>query len=52
MPVRKEDSEMEQVYLDIGASIQLVLEEVLLKMVNHVYNTTKQKNLCLCGGVA
>jgi len=51
-PVRKEDSEMEQIYLDIGASIQLVLEDVLLKMANYVYEKTNQKNLCLCGGVA
>lgn len=51
-PVRKEDSEMEQIYLDIGASIQLVLEDILLKMANHVYEKTNQKNLCLCGGVA
>jgi len=51
-PVRKEDSDAEQIYLDIAASIQLVLEEVLLKMANHVYEKTNQKNLCFCGGVA
>jgi carbamoyltransferase len=50
--VRKEDSEIEQIHFDIGASIQLVLEEILLKMVNHVHKETKLDNLCLCGGVA
>ena len=50
--VRKEDSEIEQMHFDIGASVQLVLEEILLKMVNHVHKETKLNNLCLCGGVA
>ena len=50
--VRKEDSEIEQIHFDIGASVQLVLEEILLKMVNHVHKETKLNNLCLCGGVA
>jgi len=50
--VRKEDSEIEQIHFDIGASVQLVLEEILLKMVNHVHKETKLDNLCLCGGVA
>jgi len=52
IPARKEDSDVEQIHYDIGASAQLVLEEVLLKMVNHVYKKTGQKNLCLGGGVA
>jgi len=38
--------------LDIGASAQLALEEILLKMAKHVYEKTKLKNLCLGGGVA
>ena len=50
--VRKEDSEIEQIHFDIGASVQLVLEEILLKMVNHVHKETKLDNLCYCGGVA
>jgi len=51
-PVRKEDSKFEQIHFDIGASAQKVLEEILLKMVNHVYKNTNKKNLCLGGGVA
>ena len=51
--VRTEDSKIEQIHFDIGASAQLVLEEVLLKMVNHVYEKTNHLNcLCLGGGVA
>ena len=52
IPVRKEDSDIETIHFDIGASVQLVLEEILLKMVNFVYKKTNKKNLCLGGGVA
>jgi len=51
-PVRKEDSEIEQIHFDIGASAQSVLEECILLMVNHIHAETKQENLCLGGGVA
>jgi carbamoyltransferase len=51
-PTRKEDSETKQIHYDIGASAQLVLEEILLKMTKHVHQTTKQKFLCFAGGVA
>jgi len=49
---RKDDEKTEQIHYDIGASAQRVLEEILLKMANHVYEKTKMKNLCLGGGVA
>jgi len=52
VPRRTEDGKTEQIHLDIGASAQLALEEILLKMVKHVYKKTKLKNLCLGGGVA
>lgn len=52
IPVRKENSKTEQIHYDIGASAQRVLEEILLKMVNHVYKKTNKRNLCLGGGVA
>ena len=52
VPRRTEDSKAEQIHLDIGASAQLVLEEILLKMARHVYEKTNLKNLCLGGGVA
>jgi len=50
--VRGENEKAEQIHFDLGASAQLVLEEVLLKMVNHVHKKTNEKNLCLGGGVA
>ena len=49
---RKEDSNAEQIHYDIAASAQLVLEEILLRMVKHVHKKTGMKNLCLGGGVA
>jgi len=49
---REEDTNANEIHYDIAASIQLVLEEILLKMVNHVYKKTPSTNLCLGGGVA
>ena len=52
IPPRKEDSKAEQIHYDIAASAQLVLEDILLKMVNHVHKKTGMPNLCFGGGVA
>ena len=52
IPVRKEDSKIEQIHFDIGASAQKVLEDVLLKMANHIHKKTNLNNLCFGGGVA
>ncbi|MBN1435085.1 nodulation protein, partial [Candidatus Fermentibacterales bacterium] len=41
-----------QHYADIAASIQKVTEEVVLKMVGHLHETTGMKRLCMAGGVA
>jgi len=38
-------------YADIAASIQLVTEEVLLKLVRSLHKKTGKKNLCIAGGV-
>jgi len=52
LPPRKPESAVTQKYMDIARSVQVVTEDVMLKMAKHVYNITKQKNLCLAGGVA
>ncbi len=39
-------------YADIAASIQVVVEEVMLKMAMNAYRETGLKRLCLAGGVA
>ena len=51
-PPRKPETEITKREMDIAASIQAVTEEIIIKMVNHVYSVTKQKYLCLAGGVA
>jgi len=49
-PIRKKESEITQRHKDISAALQLIYEEVLLKMLNHVYKETKSKNIILSGG--
>lgn len=39
-------------YADIAASIQVVTEEILLKMANELHRRTGKKNLVMAGGVA
>lgn len=49
---RKPESELTQKEMDIAKSLQIVTEEILLKLVNYIYKITRQKYLCLAGGVA
>lgn len=51
-PPRKPETDITEREMDIAASIQAVIEEVVLKIVRHVHKETKQKHLCLAGGVA
>ena len=51
-PPREPETEITQREMDIASSIQSVAEDVVMKMARHVYGETKQKNLCLAGGVA
>ncbi|MFH1727683.1 MAG: carbamoyltransferase [Pseudomonadota bacterium] len=49
---RKPEAKLTQKEMDLARSVQEVTEEVIMKITNHVYKETKQKNLCLAGGVA
>ncbi len=51
-PPRKPESELTQREMDIAASIQVVTEEVVLRLANTLHEETGEKNLCLAGGVA
>ncbi len=51
-PPRQPETQITDREMDIAASIQSVTEEIVLKMVHHVFKETKQKYLCLAGGVA
>ncbi len=41
-----------QYYADIAASIQVVTEQIVVKMANYAYQITGLKHLCMAGGVA
>jgi carbamoyltransferase len=51
-PPRKQESMLTQREMDLAASVQIVLEEVVHKLAKGVAKTTGEKNLCLAGGVA
>jgi carbamoyltransferase len=50
--IRQGESELTQRHKDIAAALQLVTEEVLTKMLEHVHRITKCDNLVMAGGVA
>ena len=50
--VKKSDEKIDQFYMDVAASIQLVLEEIILKICKNIKAEYKISNLCLAGGVA
>jgi carbamoyltransferase len=49
---RKGESLVTQREMDLAASVQVVTEEIMLKISRHVQKVTGMKNLCLAGGVA
>ena len=51
-PPRKPESKITQKDMDIASSIQIITEEVMLRIARYVHQTTGMKNLCLSGGVA
>jgi carbamoyltransferase len=51
-PPRTPESELTQREMDIAASVQVVTEEIMLRMARHVHRETGMENLCLAGGVA
>ncbi|MDO8657399.1 MAG: carbamoyltransferase N-terminal domain-containing protein [Candidatus Levybacteria bacterium] len=50
--INKNSSEVIAYYADIAASMQYVLEEILVKIVNYVHKKTNMDYLCYAGGVA
>ena len=51
-PPRLPESKLTQKEMDLAASIQDVIEEVVLKIAKNISIETGEKNLCLAGGVA
>lgn len=52
LPVRKAEQELQQVHMDLAASLQAVTELVVSKLATAIAKETGLKNLCLAGGVA
>ena len=51
-PPREPESTITQREMDLARSIQVITEEVMLKMAHYVRRETGMKHLCLAGGVA
>jgi carbamoyltransferase len=51
-PVRKPEELLTQRHMDVAASVQKVLEEIVLRMTRSLAEETGMRNLCLAGGVA
>ena len=51
-PPRDFESELTQFHMDLAASIQVVTEEIVIKLAKTLKKETGIKNLCLSGGVA
>ena len=51
-PPRQPESRLTQREMDLAASVQVVTEEIMLRMARHVHRETGMENLCLAGGVA
>ncbi len=51
-PTRPASEPVEQRHRDLAATMQATLEETYLTMLDSLQRQTKQKNLCLAGGVA
>jgi carbamoyltransferase len=49
---RKPEALLEQKHMDLAASVQVVLEEAVLRLARSLAAETGAKNLCLAGGVA
>jgi carbamoyltransferase len=51
-PPRKADQMLTQQHMDLAASLQAAVEEVVLRLTRSLRRETGQRNLCLAGGVA
>jgi carbamoyltransferase len=51
-PPRGAEETIEQRHMDVARSIQLVCEEIMLRLARHARDLTGCENLCLAGGVA
>jgi len=51
-PPRRPESVLTQKEMDLARSVQVVTEEVIMKIARHIHRETGEKYLCLAGGCA
>jgi carbamoyltransferase len=51
-PPREPESKLTQKEMDLAASIQVVTDEVMMRLARRAHKETGQENLCMAGGVA
>ena len=51
-PPRTSETDLTQREMDLAASVQKVIEEVLIRIAKGIVQETGERNLCLAGGVA
>ncbi len=51
-PPRKPEARLTRRDMDVGRSIQVVTEEIMLRMAKHLQRETGMKKLCMAGGTA
>tara|TARA_B110000503_G_scaffold93441_1_gene140917 strand:+ start:1125 stop:2912 length:1788 start_codon:yes stop_codon:yes gene_type:complete len=51
-PIRESNQKILQHHMDLAASIQSVIETIIIKICTSIKLETKAKNICLAGGVA
>ncbi|MCB1054972.1 MAG: carbamoyltransferase [Acidobacteria bacterium] len=51
-PPLRPESEMDQFHKDVARSLQVLLEELLLRKVRYLHERVPSANLCMAGGVA
>ncbi|MFI5131581.1 MAG: carbamoyltransferase [Chitinophagales bacterium] len=49
---RQPESSIEQVHCNLALAIQMVTEEIIIKLAKEIKRITKAENLCMAGGVA
>ncbi len=50
--VKKPDEELTQRHKDIAAALQMITEDIIIKILNNLHDSTKEENIVLAGGVA
>ena len=51
-PLRKKEEKLEDLHLNIASSVQVMTENIIFHMLNHLQEKTKMENICIAGGVA